>query len=446
MNIYIPNEVQKILDNLMKEGYEAFVVGGCVRDSLIGKIPQDWDITTSAKPDEILDTFKNYKIIKSGLKHGTVTVIVNNTEYEITTYRIDGEYTDHRRPKDVTFTQDIQRDLARRDFTINAMAYNNDVGLIDPFKGRADLYKGVIKTVGDPDQRFNEDALRMLRAVRFSNQLRFEIGNDSKLSIINNSSLLKNVSKERIREEFNKILLSETPSPGIELLVDTKLVDYIIPDIKDTIGFDQRNPYHDKDIFRHTLRVIDNTRGDLVLRLAALLHDIAKPKCFSIDKNNIGHFYNHHRVGVEISERILKNLKYDCATIDDVKILVKEHMTKLNCTSPKSVKRLVNRVGLNNIDKLIELYTADIKGGKPPHDFSGIIKIKELWEKIQNEKHPLTIKDLKINGYDIMKLGIEEGKIIGIILNRLLDRVIDNPRYNEKEFLLKETQKVLEEL
>ncbi len=443
MNINIPTEVQRILDLLSIKGYEAYVVGGCVRDSLLGRIPQDWDITTNAKPHEVIDIFKNYKLVTVGLKHGTIAVIINNISYEITTYRIDGEYTDNRRPESVVFTKDIAMDLSRRDFTINAMAYNHNNGLIDLFNGNRDLSRGIIRTVGDPNKRFNEDALRMLRAIRFSSQLSFIIEDRTKLSIIKNVSLLNSVSAERIREEFNKILLSDIPSRGIRELVNTGLIDYIIPEIKNTIGFGQKSPYHDKDVYGHILSVVDNTSCDLVLRLAALLHDIAKPKCFTIDKNNVGHFHNHHRVGVEMVESILGNLKYDLTTIDNVKKLVKDHMTRFNCTTSKSLKGLVNRIGVHNIDRLIELCTADIKGGKPPHDLSSIIKIKELWNEILNEKHPLTIKDLHINGYDLIKLGVNEGKEIGAILNILLDMVLEDPELNKNKILISEALKII---
>lgn len=440
MKINIPKEVEMILNTLYKNGYDGFVVGGCVRDSLLNRIPKDWDITTNAKPDKVMCIFEEFKVIPTGLKHGTVTIIIDNKHFEVTTYRIEGNYSDNRRPDNVEFTDNLLKDLSRRDFTINSMAYNNNKGLIDPFMGLIDLSERKIRCVGDPNTRFNEDALRMLRAVRFSSQLGFEIESMTKESIKKNSSLLRNVSMERINVEFNKILLSEVPSKGIENLIVTDLINYIMPELKNTIGFDQHNPHHDKDVFHHTMAVLDSTESDLILRLAALLHDIGKPHSFTIDKDNIGHFYNHHKKGMEIAGKILKRLKYDKKTIDAVKILVKEHMNKLNETTHKSVKRLINRVGIDNTARLFKLQIADIKGSKTPHDFSNIVRTIKLYEKILKEKQPLSVKELDISGYDLIELGVPKGKEIGIVLRYLLEMVLEKPELNKKEILIKEAQ------
>jgi len=443
LKIAIPREVEDLIKILEHSGYEGYIVGGCVRDSLIGKSPNDWDLTTNAKPEDITKIFSNYQILTSGIKHGTITVVIKDKNYEITTFRIDGDYVNNRHPEKVEYTNSIQMDLSRRDFTINAMAYSDKSGLVDPFNGYNDLVRGLIRCVGEPNKRFKEDALRMLRGIRFCTQLGFNIEGNTLRGIVDNSHLLNNISKERIRDELNKILLSPRPSIGIRLLVKTKLIDIILPEVRSLVGFNQHNPYHDKDVFEHTLAVLDNTDSDLILRLSALFHDIAKPQCFSIDEKGIGHFYNHHNFGVEITKNILLRLKYDNYTIEQVTRLIKEHMIKFHNLSIKSVKKLINRIGNHNMNRLIDLIIADIKGSKPPYDFSNIDEIKDQWEMVINENHPLTVKSLDINGNDLKKLGLEEGRGIGILLNKLLEVVLENPELNKKEYLIAEAIKII---
>ncbi|WIF94242.1 CCA tRNA nucleotidyltransferase [Caminicella sporogenes] len=438
MKIKIPEEVEKILNTLYKNGFQGYVVGGCVRDTLLGRVPNDWDIATNAKPNQMLNIFKDYKVVPTGIKHGTVTIIVNNKQFEVTTYRIEGKYSDNRRPDKVEFTDDLEKDLSRRDFTINAMAYNYEKGLIDPYNGFSDLLDKKVKCVGNPDKKFEEDALRMIRAVRFSSQLDFEIDEAVTMSIVKNSKFVRNISKERIKTELNKILLSNVPSNGIKTLVDTDLIDYIIPEIREIVGFEQYSPYHDKDVFYHTMTTLDNTESDLILRLSALLHDIAKPRCFTIDKYNIGHFYNHCVVGAEMAEEILKKLKYDKKTISSVKMLIKNHMLRLNEITAKTVKRLINKMGTENVERLFKLQIADVKGSKYPHDFSNIEKAVDLYKKILSEKEPLTLKDLDIDGYDLIEIGIPRGREMGIILKKLLEKVFENPEMNKKKLLIQE--------
>jgi tRNA nucleotidyltransferase (CCA-adding enzyme) len=442
MQIEMPKEVNIILNILDYYKYEGYIVGGCVRDSILGRNPNDWDICTNCTPHRVMEIFSRFKVIPTGLKHGTVTVVIDDKHFEITTYRVEKEYIDGRRPKEVKFTSSLKADLKRRDFTINAMAYNLQNGLIDYYGGIRDIADKKIKCVGDPFERFSEDYLRMLRAVRFCAQLDYNLDVQAFKAIKNLSKNIVNISSERVREELNKILLSDNPAKGLELLNETNLLKFIIPELQRCVDFEQKNPYHDKDVFMHTLCVLENTEKDLVLRLAALLHDIGKPQCFSIDKRNIGHFYKHHLKGKDITEDILKKLKYDNKTIESVKILVKEHMSKFNNVTPKGVKRLINRVGAENIDRLFKLQIADILGSKPPHDFSNIQNAKELCEKVLNEKQPMTIKDLDINGYDLIELGIPPGKEIGIILNKLLDIVLDNPILNKKEVLIEKAGKL----
>ncbi|WP_432408819.1 CCA tRNA nucleotidyltransferase [Wukongibacter sp. M2B1] len=443
MKIQIPRRVNRILDVLKNHNHEGYIVGGCVRDSILGREPNDWDICTNCRPERMLEIFNVFKVIPTGLKHGTVTIVIENEHFEVTTFRIDKDYNDGRRPDRVEFTGDLREDLKRRDFTINAMAYGRSEGLIDYYGGVDDIAIKKIRCVGEPRQRFSEDYLRMLRAVRFSNQLGYELESNTFKAIEELSNNIVHISKERIREELNKILLSDKPSTGFMLLLETGLLQYIVPEMLRCVNFDQRNPHHHKDVFNHTMIVLDNTEKDLVLRLAALLHDIAKPLCFSIDDEGVGHFYSHHIKGMDMSEEILKGLKYDNQTINLVKALVKEHMSKFNELTPKIVKRLINRVGPDNMERLFKLQRADVKGSNEPHDFSGIEKIEELYVKIINEKQPLSVKDLEVNGRDLMNLGIPQGKEIGRMLEKLLERVLDNPETNRRALLINEVKDIL---
>jgi len=436
MKIKYPKEVEIIFERLKSSGYSRYIVGGCVRDILLGKEPFDWDICTDAKPKDILRIFEDFTTIPTGLKHGTITVVVNNRNFEITTFRTDKDYVDNRRPRDVEFTTDIYEDLKRRDFTINALAYNEIDGLIDCFNGRSDLNNKIIRTVGNPNERFNEDALRIIRGVRFSAQLGFEIEENTALAMIENRELLNNLSKERIREELVKILLTDRPSYGIRVLVSLKLMEYIMPEILECVGFEQKNSNHHKDVFEHIMEVLDNTEKDIILRLAALFHDIGKPKCFTVDENGQGHFYGHHKISAEMSEEILTRLKFDNKTIDTVRILVNEHMFRYGSLNKKRIKKFINKVGIDNLDRLFKLQIADIRGSAPPHDFTHVEYLKNECIRIISEKEPMTVKDLNISGYDIMNLGVAQGKEIGNILNYLLEIVLESPELNEKEILV----------
>jgi len=443
IKIEIPEKVNRILNRLNCYGYEGYIVGGCVRDSILGREPNDWDICTNCTPEKMLEIFKGFKVIPTGLKHGTLTVVIDNEHFEVTTFRIDKDYNDGRHPDKVEFTSDLKEDLKRRDFTINAMAYGCNKGLIDFYGGIEDIKNKRIKCVGDPSQRFNEDYLRMLRAVRFSAQLSYNLDMSAFRTIIELSYNIVDISKERIREEINKILLTEEPSKGFRLLYDTGLLKHIIPELVKCVKFEQRNPHHDKDVFEHIMGVLDNTKKDLVLRLAALFHDIAKPQCFSVDENNVGHFYNHHIIGMDITKDILKRLKYDNRTIELVKALVKEHMSKYNGVTPRIIKRLINRVGVDNIERLFELQIADIRDSKKSYDISSIEEAKEMTMIIINERQPLTVKDLEIDGRDLMRLGIPQGKIIGIVLDKLLEKVLDDIDMNKRDLLLTEAKTIM---
>ena len=439
MKIDIPEDVTKLLGKLQNAGHEAYIVGGSVRDSLLGKTPSDWDICTSAKPNKIIELFNSsgYKTIETGLKHGTITIVIADEHFEVTTFRMDGDYSDGRRPDNVEFTDDIVKDLSRRDFTINAMAYSHEKGLIDPYNGLDYLNSKVIRCVGDPNKRFQEDGLRMLRAIRFASQLEFKIERQTAMAIVDNRKLLRCISQERIREELNKILISENPSGGMTALRTLKLLDYIIPELNDCYNFNQHNPNHDKDVFEHTMSVLDNIEPKLELRLAALFHDIGKPNTFTMGEDGTGHFYSHHKESARICREIMTRLKYSNKEIEYVSELVYYHMTRYEKLRTSSVKKFINKVGVDRLDDLFKLFIADRIGSKAPYEFDDIYRLKFECEKVLSEKQPLGIKDLAVNGYDLMKIGIPQGKEIGGTLKALLDAVLEDSNLNDKDTLLR---------
>ncbi|HEY5562020.1 MAG TPA: HD domain-containing protein [Clostridiaceae bacterium] len=439
MSIVLPEEIHYIFNKLKDNGYESYVVGGCLRDLILGIPVSDFDLATDAKPEELMKIFD--RTIPTGIKHGTVTLLIKDKAFEITTYRLEGIYSDHRHPDEVKFTSSIVEDLSRRDFTINAMAYN-EKGLLDPFNGTGDLKLKIIRTVGDANLRFSEDALRMIRAIRFSCKLSFDFDNAIIPSIQKSFALIENISHERIREELNKILLSSKPSKGIYLLEQTNLLRYIIPELIPCIGFNQRNPHHDKDVYNHILSVLDFSENNLVGRLCALFHDIGKPECFSIDKKGIGHFYNHNKESEIIAYKILSRLKYDNTTIKKVCLLIKEHMCIYEGFKDITVKKLINRVGQNNLPDLFSLLEADSRGHKKEADFSKMDKLQEKVSTILKSGDPLTIRDLRIDGEDLINMGFNRGPIIGATLKTLLEIVMMRPEDNNKEKLLQKALKL----
>lgn len=444
MNITIPSNVKYIIDEFYKNNYEAFMVGGCIRDALLCKTPKDYDIATSAKPEITEKLFE--KTIPTGIKHGTVTVLIDNEPYEVTTYRTEGEYKDNRRPDEVYFVSDIKEDLSRRDFTINAFAYNSREGLKDFFGGLDDLNNGLIRSVGDANKRFNEDALRMLRAIRFSTQLNFDIEENTLNAIKDNKDLIKNISAERIRDELCKILISNNVRTGLNLLKECGLLQIVIPEIVPSIGFDQKNMHHFEDVFNHTLSVIEKCPEDLNIRLAALLHDIGKPDVFFIDDKGNGRFFGHNTKSEKIARDILNRLRFDNKTIKSVCILVREHMNVLDNASNLAIKRLINRVSKENIYSLLALQKADILSLKDPN--VALYKVSDMRTKIDNiidSNTPLTVKDLAIDGGKLIKeLQIKPGKLVGDILNYLLELVLKNPELNNYNSLITEAKKYKE--
>ena len=436
MDITLPKGVGYIIKELNKNGHEAYVVGGCIRDILIGLLPKDYDITTSADPDEVIRIFK--KTIPTGIKHGTVGVVTTDGIYDVTTYRSEGEYINSRYPANVIFIDDLVEDLRRRDITINAIAYNTEKGIIDPFDGTADIRGKIIRAVGNPILRFKEDALRILRAIRLATTLNFNIEEKTLFGIVETMDGLQFISVERIREELNTILLSEKPSRGISMLFQLGVMKYVIPEIMTMAVFSQFNKHHDKDVLGHTLDVVDHVPAKLHLRLAALFHDCGKPGTFTVDRNGIGHFYGHEARSAEIAETILDRLKYDRKTTKKVLTLISNHMVSTDMKNELKLKKLIQKLGKENINDLFELKTADFIS-KPESGNTKLFEISGLRDRmvdILDRKDPLNIRDLAVNGQDIMNLGIKEGRAVGNILNDLLEKVLKDPRLNEKETLL----------
>lgn len=438
MNIYIPNEVKFIIDTFYNNGFEAFMVGGCVRDSLLNNSPKDYDITTSAKPEDTLSIFE--KTIPTGINHGTVTVLINNNSYEVTTYRTDGNYLDNRRPSCVNFVTDIKEDLSRRDFTINALAYNKSVGLIDYFNGINDISKKLIRCVGDSDKRFKEDALRMLRAIRFSCQLNFKIHQSTLNAIIKNTKLINNISKERIRDELCKILTCDNASKGIDILQKSGLLAEIIPELNSLVNFSPLSINHNRNIFAHTLNVINKTNNNLLLRLSALLHDVGKLNTLTLESDGIYRFPKHNIEGAKMSKEILKTLRFDNYTINSVTKLIEHHLVlKVNYIPTRyEIKKLLLEVGEDIIYLLFDLQSADIRSLDNPKPFlKKVDYIKDTVSDILKKREPLYISDLDINGEILLKeLNLYSGKIVGEILKYLLEKVLENPSLNKKETLI----------
>lgn len=436
----IPKYVNYILKLIEEENYEAYLVGGCVRDLYLKKTPKDYDIATNCKVEELKNIFrkKGYKTITIGEKFGTLGIIIEGETVEITTYRLEEKYLDGRKPSKVYFTNNIVEDLKRRDFTINSMAYNEEKGLVDPFGGIRDLEKKLLRTVGNPEDRFSEDYLRILRAIRFATVLDFNIEENTYRAIGKMSKLIGRISVERIREELNKILLSEKPSYGINLMKDTGLLREILPEIYATIDFKQNTPYHYLDVYNHTLRVLDETPNKLNIRLAALFHDIGKPYTKSTDEGGIDHFYSHNRIGRELTVGIMERLKYPNDRIKIVSNLVYKHMAIDENIGKKGIKKLLSLFGEEDIFDLIELQLADRKGGKEASNVEDIISFKRNLRDIIANKEVYRKNQLAISGKDMINLGYEEGELIGEIIDYLMDLVLEDPDLNTREKLIVE--------
>lgn len=436
MKYNIPRYVENVLDLLHENGHNAYIVGGAVRDMIMGKEPSDYDVNTDALPDDIESVFKNYRTLNVGKRFGTVVVVQEEGFVEVTTFRTDGEYLDGRRPKEVFFSDELKEDLSRRDFTINAMAYNKDRGLVDYFGGLEDIKNKTVRTVGNARDRFSEDYLRILRAVRFAAQLEFTIDSATKNACKLYGKNLLNISGERISGEFFKILLSKTPSYGMRLLKELEIINVIIPELTNSIGFNQHNPHHDKDVFEHSLCLLDRVRPLIHLRLAALFHDIGKPYTFTRDEDGVGHFYGHNLVGAKITWDILLRLKTSNKIIKKTSILIEKHMTVHDGFGEKGLKRLLSKVGEEDIFTLLELQEVDRLCSSEDADLDVLIERRKKIKEILDESQVYEQKQLAIDGKDVIELGYKEGKIIGEILNYLFERVLEEPEKNNREDLI----------
>lgn len=435
--ITIPDNANVIIHTLQNNGHSAYVVGGCVRDSLMDRTPHDWDICTSATPEQMLEIFKNYRVIETGLKHGTVTIVIDGEQYECTTYRIDGKYSDNRRPDNVTFTNNLVEDLRRRDFTINAMAYNDVEGLIDPFDGLEDIVQERIRCVGLAKDRFNEDSLRILRAIRFAAQLDFIIEPGTDWEIHQQYKSLANISMERINNEFCKIVASDNFC--VELVLYKDVFALFIPELKDMFNFPQNNPYHNYDVFNHTIHAIEKCNSnDLITRLAVFFHDFGKPYCYQDGEDGIRHFKGHGKVSANMTDTIMKRLKFDNRTRNNVVQLVYYHDVTLEISN-RSVKRWLNKLGINQFTRLLDIRCSDVMGQKSNYDMNRIEKvntIKKILNDILKENYCFSLKNLAINGDDLIQIGFKPGKELGNILNILLKEVIDEELENDRDILL----------
>ncbi|MBU3811016.1 MAG: CCA tRNA nucleotidyltransferase [Candidatus Niameybacter stercoravium] len=433
----IPKDALFIIDTLEQHGHEAYVVGGCVRDMIMGREPNDWDITTSAKPEEVKAAFK--RTYDTGIQHGTVTVIVDKEHYEVTTYRIEGEYKDSRRPEHVSFVTDITLDLSRRDFTMNAIAYHPVRGFVDPYNGKKHIEQSLIKSVRDAKERFTEDALRILRAVRFSAQLGFKIDDNTIEGIKACKHLLKNISKERIRDEFLKICMSDRPE-AIHTLYELGLLEYILPEFIQTYATAQNHPHHVYDVAHHTIEAMRHTPKNEVLRLSMLLHDIGKAKVRSTDKKGIDHFYGHPEVSADIAKKVLKDLRLDNQTIKEVTLLVSYHDYHLRQKITKVyIKEILKVTGEALFDQLLLVNEADARAqslDKLPMKLEQIAYVRKLKEEVVANHECYNLKMLAINGGDLIKEGIAPGKAVGEALEKALKYVIKYPEKNTKEVLV----------
>lgn len=449
----IPAPIKEIARILNTEGFQCFLVGGAVRDSIMGFTPKEYDIATNAKPEDVQRIFKY--TIPTGIKHGTILVILDDMHVEITTFRSDGNYSDGRHPDKVEYTASIEDDLPRRDLTINAMAYNIlDGNLIDMFDGMKDIKNKIIRSVGNPYERFTEDGLRIMRAIRFATRLDFNIEKETFDAICHSTGMLTSIAYERIREEFNGILISDNPFRGIELLRKTGILALIMPELMQGFGVAQ-NRFHKYDVYYHILHTIqaveplETEELTLLVRLAALFHDIAKPMVQKkVSKQEEPVYYNHEVVGANVAKKVMRRLKYSNAEIDFVTLLVRQHMFYYQDEwTDGAVRRFMKAVGIENIKPLLKLREADRlgSGNRKDKESKAIPKLLARIDKIIEEENAITVKDLKINGNDLMKeFNLKPGPIVGKILNYLLDLILDEPSLNDKEKLMEKTKIFLE--
>ena len=436
MNFQIPSKVETIINILETAGFEAYAVGGCVRDTLLGRTPNDWDITTSARPEQVKELF--HRTVDTGLAHGTVTVLMDKEGFEVTTYRVDGEYEDGRHPKEVTFTASLEEDLKRRDFTINAMAYNHRKGLVDLFDGQKDLEGKVIRCVGDPLERFTEDALRIMRAVRFSAQLGFSLETDTRKALSVLAPNLKHVSAERIQVELVKLLVSPHPD-YLRIAYEAGITKEFLSEFDLCMETPQNTPHHCYTVGEHILHSLLYVKEDRVLRITMLLHDIAKPVVRKTDENGRDHFKNHGPEGEKMAKSILRRLKFDNDTISKVTRLIRWHDLRPS-SDPVEVRKAMNIIGEDLFPMWMEVQKAD---SQAQSDYLAEEKrarqegVRRTWEKIVREGQCVSLKGLAVTGSDLIAAGMKPGKEMGAVLHMLLEKVLEEPELNEKDKLLK---------
>lgn len=457
MNIQVPEKVNMIIETLLAQGHEAYAVGGCVRDSLLDREADDWDITTSASPYEVKALFR--RTIDTGIQHGTVTVMLDKEGFEVTTYRIDGEYEDGRHPKEVLFTKNLEEDLKRRDFTINAMAYNEQTGMVDIFGGVEDLQNKIIRCVGVAGDRFDEDALRIMRAFRFSAQLGFSIEENTRKAAAERAENLKKISAERIRVELTKLLLSKNPD-RLLWMQQNGITAIVLPEFDAMLSTEQKNENHLYNVGEHTLRVIERagsskewSKKELqVLKFAALLHDVAKPVVQVTDGHGAHRFPNHAEAGAKKAKEVMRRLKFDNETTDLVVRLVAAHNQYIMLTGSReenlaAMRHMMYRLGPDLMELLWELQLADILSQNPAsleYKLQALEETKKLHEEVMARGDCVSLKQLAVNGKDLIGLGANPGKQIGEILEGLLQQVLDNPALNQREKLLQKAEEFLQ--
>ena len=446
MTMDMPKNVDTAINLLQSAGFEAYAVGGCVRDSLLGKTPNDWDITTSAKPEDMKSVFINFHCIDTGIKHGTVTVVIDGEPLEITTFRLDGEYEDNRHPKSVTFTSNLGADLGRRDFTVNAMAYSKMTGTVDLFGGENDLKNKIIRCVGDPDRRFNEDTLRILRALRFASALDFEIEEKTAQSLLKNRALLGNISEERISKELLKLVCGKGAK---RILTDFAPVLFeILPELQPMYKNSHDNPHHCYDIYEHTLIAVESIDPEPTLRFAMLLHDCGKPAVKKFDENGVAHFYGHQRISAEISAQILARLKVSNKFRDEILFLVSNHDRWELYENTEKMPRYLSKFGLDGVLNLLKVMRADVLAQSPEYRYrlDQIADAEEIAKNLAAQKPCLSLSELQINGRTLMDIGIPQGRKLGAVLAQLLDEVIDGVTKNTQEALTTRAREIYSEM
>lgn len=440
--IQLPEKVKYIISQLEQAGFEAYAVGGCVRDCLLGRNPNDWDVTTSAKPLEVKAVFGH--TIDTGIQHGTVTVMLEREGFEVTTYRIDGEYEDSRHPREVIFTANLIEDLKRRDFTINAFAYNDKSGIVDAFHGMKDLSDGVIRCVGEASERFDEDALRILRAVRFSAQLGFTVAEETKAAIKILAPNLRHISAERIQAELVKLLMSDHPD-ALRDAYELGITKAVLPELDAAFATAQQNPHHQYTVGEHLMQSLLHIQADKSLRLAALLHDIGKPKVRTTDGEGIDHFHGHVEVSEQMAAGILRRLKFDNDTITKVQKYIRYHDYKPE-PSARAVRRAVNKIGAEYFEQVMALWRADTlaqSSYERQRKLAHIDAVEQLYTEIMESNQCISLKTLEITGNDLIALGVPKGKQIGVLLNQLLEEVLQEPGHNTHEYLMQKAREIV---